>query len=163
MQVEAVYPAAGRSQDPSTGQMALNGHDKSDPEANDEFSNTIERIMANVEAQEEEDGGSSPMGPLTAADLKDLSLLCSIQSSRKRAISDDDLGFADVDPSLTGQLIECLQKQVILASAVDLVSEGHAVIQKIHEREIDISIDQVSANPNPSTNLSWCRDFQEKV
>jgi len=92
----------------------------------DEFTSTVERILAASESRED--------NHLTAKDLSDLSVLCTMQSTRKRAL-DADLGFADVNSDLTGQLVESLQKHVVLAAGVDFVQEGYNALRKLNETD----------------------------
>jgi hypothetical protein len=109
------------------------------PQAQDaaaDFSATVERILASAEHRE-----SSP--PMLGTEMSQLSMLCSLQASRNRGIV-DDLGFADVDPDLTGQLVETLEKHVALASSVELNKQAYTIIQKIKNKEYKFTIDQVS-------------------
>jgi len=46
-----------------------------------------------------------------------------------------DLGFSDVDPNTTGQLVEALQALAALASSVDWVGEGLKVVQQVQTGE----------------------------
>lgn len=89
----------------------------------DFFTNTIERVLATSESR-----GESHLEPFTAKELSSLSALCTKQANRKGHL-DADLGFADVDPSTTGQLVEGLQKHVTLASSIDFVQEGYKALQ----------------------------------
>jgi hypothetical protein len=110
------------------------------PQAQDasaDFSGTVERILAVAEQRE-----SSP--PFLGTEMSQLSMLCSLQSSRQsgRGIA-DDLGFADVDPDMSGQLVETLEKHVAMASSVELNKQAYAIVQKIKNKEYKFTIDQV--------------------
>jgi hypothetical protein len=98
------------------------GGDSSDT-TTDVFTSTIERILQTSESR-----GESHLQPFTAKELSALSALCTQQSSRKGSL-DADLGFADVDASLAGQLVEGLQKHVTLASSIDFVQKGYKALQ----------------------------------
>jgi hypothetical protein len=101
---------------------------------------TVERILSTAEQRE----APSHQGPFTANEVSNLSRLCSLQSSKRQGISSDDLGFADVDPDMTGQLVEYLEKHVALASGLDLIRESFAHIQRIKNKETKFTMDVVS-------------------
>ena len=115
------------------------------PPSSDNFSGTVERILTVAEPRE-----SSP--PFLAAEISSLSVLCSVQSSRKGLA--DDLGFADVDPDMTGQLVEYLVKHVAVASSIEVNKEAYSVIRKIKSQEVAFTIDQVSHHQ------SWRKKIQ---
>lgn len=83
----------------------------------DPFTATVERILSAAEEREE--------GHLTEKDLKALAELC----SSTIAPSSSFLGFADVDASYTGQVVEGLQKLVAAASSIDFVQAGYRALQ----------------------------------
>ena len=95
--------------------MNVDDDDKND----DVFTTTVERIL-------------SSNAPLTSKDLSDLTMLCS--QPHNPLVS---LGFSDVDPSLTGQLVEALQKLVTAASGVDLVKEGYQNVSNVSVVSLD--------------------------
>lgn len=109
-------------------------------EGNDDFSLTVERILSTAEQRE----APSHQGPFTANEVSNLSRLCALQSSKRQGSSSDDLGFADVDPDMTGQLVEYLEKHVALASGLDLIRESFAQIQRIKNKETKFTMDRVS-------------------
>lgn len=88
-----------------------------------DFTGTVERILQASEGRH-----------LTSKELSALSVLCTTQSSSKRGL-DDDLGFSDVDPNTTGQLVEALQAHAALASSVDFVGDGLKVVQQVNTCE----------------------------
>jgi hypothetical protein len=105
----------------------------------DDFTGIVERILTMAD-QRETDGP-----PLTPSDISTLSMLCSAQSSNRLLQGMvDDLGFADVDPDETGQLVEYLEKHVALASNIDVIRESYSIIQKIKNKEVSFTIDGVS-------------------
>jgi hypothetical protein len=99
-----------------------------------DYSGTVEKILSQVDHR-----GEGAHEPLTIYEISALSNLCSVQS---RPL--EDLGFADVDPDVTGSLVELLSKHVAAAATVDIVSETYAMTQKIKQREVEFSFDQVS-------------------
>lgn len=119
----------------------------------DEFTDTIERILAAQDSREEEanlgsSNNSSSMGPLTQAEISKLSMLCTLQSSRRRSLS-GDLGFADVDPELVAELVTLLGKHVNLASNVDLITAAYQAIQQSQARGSRANVEQVRFRLNP--------------
>jgi hypothetical protein len=104
----------------------------------DDFTGIVERIL--IRANQRESDGP----PLTANDISALSRLCSAQSSNRLQGMSDDLGFADVDPDETGQLVEYLEKHVAVASNIDVIRESYSIIQKIKNKEVSFTIDGVS-------------------
>lgn len=86
-------------------------------QSNSDFTEILERILQSSEGRH-----------FTSKELSALSILCTTQSNSKGL--DADLGFSDVDPSTTGQLVEALQTHVALASTVDWVGQGHKAMQQ---------------------------------
>lgn len=114
--MDSKMPAVANSVPPSNASSSNN---------DDYFTNAVERILSALESRSDEH--------LTAKDLSDLSMLCTLQYNNRNQGLNVDLGFADVDPSLTGQLVEALQKHVALATTVDFVQEGYQVIHQVHD------------------------------
>lgn len=110
-----------------------------------DFSDTVERILSTLEQRG--DDHDPAHGPLTRAELSKLSLLCAQQqqlfsgttskprttgsASKADSILDEDLGFADVDADMIGQLVEYLEKHVALASVVNIVQASYNAIQSL--------------------------------
>jgi hypothetical protein len=116
-----------------------------------DYSGTVEKILSQVQHR-----GEGAHEPLTSYEISALSNLCSVQTSPL-----EDLGFADVDSDVTGQLVELLGKHVVAAASVNMVSETYAVTQKIKRREVEFSFDQVSYLLVISTHsFRLCREFQ---
>ena len=100
----------------------------------------VERILANAEHRQEDN--NSGQGPLSPSELSNLSVLCSMQTSRKQGIA-DDLGFADVDPDMIGQLVELLEKHVTMASNLDVFRDAFHFLKSRKSTADGVSIDQV--------------------
>jgi hypothetical protein len=96
--------------------MAVTESTPNPPE--DHFTDTIERILSAAEGRE---------GHLIDQDLDALTQLCTYQASLRSL--NGPLGFADVDVSWTGQLMEGLQLLVAMASSIDFVQAGCQCIQ----------------------------------
>ena len=123
-------------------------------EASVMFSDTVERILSTLEQRGEDHDPAH--GPLTRAELSSLSVLCAQQQqmfSKKKsdtlggaaAILDDDLGFADVDADMIGELVEYLEKHVALASAVNIVQSSYDAIRSLRSGSSEVaSMNKVS-------------------
>ena len=94
----------------------------------DNFSETVERLLTTLEHR--------PNGKLTAPELSQLSMLCSLPTTS------EDLGFADVDADMMGQLVQQLEKQVALVSNINLLQLTFGVFQKSKSGESK-SVDHV--------------------
>lgn len=112
-----------------------------------DFSSTIERIVSTLEQRG--DNHNPHHGPLNDSEISKLSMLCSQQTEHLRSINNhnkakenygsgtqshilnDDLGFADVDADMMGELVEYLEKHVALASGIDLIQSSYRMIQTL--------------------------------
>jgi hypothetical protein len=123
-----------------------------------DFSSAMERILATLE--ERGDYHKPNHGPVSPAELSMLSILCTLQQQRygttlKIAESstaendgsdnglEDYLGFADVDTDTTLQIVEYLERNVSLASGVNLVQSAFQEIQRIDPDGGRKNVDQV--------------------
>ena len=125
-----------------------NGAPPAPPAAENDFSFAVERVLSYAEQRQ-----SSP--PLSSQELSTLSTLCQVQASRKGGIA-DDLGFADVDPDMTGQLVELLEKHVAMASSIELNKEAYTIFRKSKNKEIDLTVDQVRFFRYNTTESLFC-------
>jgi hypothetical protein len=116
--------------------------------SNADFSSTVERILAAL-GQRGEDHDPHH-GPLHKMELSRLSMLCTKQqqlgtnsnqgtiastTDDKNVLLDDDLGFADVDADMMGELVEYLEKHVALASTINLIRSTHKAVQHLKSGE----------------------------
>lgn len=73
---------------------------------------------------------------MTAGELQALSELSATQSSMQQGGKlTDDLGFADVDAELVGQLVGMLEKHVVAASSIDIIQKSYNAAKKIREKQ----------------------------
>eukprot|EP00934_Nitzschia_sp_Nitz4_P001911 Nitzschia sp. Nitz4//scaffold222_size33694//5413//10644//NITZ4_007861-RA/size33694-augustus-gene-0.23-mRNA-1//-1//CDS//3329542588//1911//frame0 len=100
----------------------------------DDCSVTMERIVSAAELR----GNHPILGPLQASELSALSRLCAYLREKHEGLS-NDLGFADADANLTGQLVGLLQTQISLAANVDLIQEAMLFVKR---RDHSITLDQ---------------------
>jgi hypothetical protein len=113
MQVDGKPPAV------STTNAAASGSD---------FSTVVERILSTAERRES--------SLLTSGELQALSELSAAQSSMQQGGKlADDLGFADVDPDLIGQLVGTLEKQVVAASSINIIQLSYDAAKSIQTKQ----------------------------
>jgi hypothetical protein len=92
------------------------------------FSTVVERILSTAERRES--------SLLTPGELQALSELSAAQSSMQQGGKlADDLGFADVDPDLIGQLVGTLEKQVVAASAINIIQLSYNAAKAIQTKQ----------------------------
>ena len=58
----------------------------------------------------------------------------------------EDLGFADVDPDVIGQLVMYLEKHVTLAASVDVIQESYGVAKQLQSQESPVSMEEVRSH-----------------
>jgi hypothetical protein len=147
-------PAARRRRSSSDGDGARR---PSNTNGSIDFSKTVERILSTLEQRGEDHDPEH--GPLTRTELSKLSLLCTHQqqqrfgggneATRADSILNNDLGFADVDVEMIGQLVEYLEKHVALASVVNIVQACYQAIQSLRSGSGEVtSIQKVSVKRN---------------
>jgi hypothetical protein len=139
MQVDGKPPAV------STTNAAASGSD---------FSTVVERILSTADRRES--------SLLTPGELQALSELSATQSSMQQGGKlADDLGFADVEPDLIGQLVGTLEKQVVAASGINIIQLSYNAAKAIQTKQSPgnnskLTMDQAS----PVFDL--CRSFAHK-
>ena len=161
--METSFPGPEHPADVFEETMSNNHRRNSNSSNNqDGFTDAIERILAAQDSREEEENlgtssSSVSKGPLTHSEISKLSMLCTLQSSRKKSIS-SDLGFADVEPDLVAELVTLLEKHVNLASNVKVIRAAHQAIQQTQVRGNRVSVDQVRSklDYNMKAALIFC-------
>jgi len=100
------------------------------------FTDTIERILSMAEGRD---------GYMSDQDLQALTDLCTrqheglrVQSSQGSFQRGSFLGFADVDISWMGQVVEGLQRLIVGASSVDWIQAGYQGIQACKDDDGDL-------------------------
>jgi hypothetical protein len=112
-----------------------------------DFSDTVESILATLEKRG--DNHDPHHGPLNRTEMSKLSMLCSQQQQQQQqqtikangnndktrtggqVVLNEDLGFADVDVELVGELVEFLEKHVALASNINIIQSSNDIAKKI--------------------------------
>jgi hypothetical protein len=104
------------------------------------FRDTVDRLVQRVNLHEGREGGSgggggahhdsSKLGPLTCAELGELSLLCSLAKTLPESTEAEPTGFATVEADQLGALTEMLDRHVNLATGVNLVQQAVKVIEE---------------------------------
>ncbi|KAL3921434.1 MAG: hypothetical protein SGILL_002747 [Bacillariaceae sp.] len=134
---------------PAARRRSSNGSQRNNSDSEGEFSTTVERILSTLEQRGE--NHDPAQGPLTRLELSKLSELCAQQqqlfgssnnkgaAAASQAILDNDLGFADVDPDMIGELVEYLEKHVALASGVNIVQASYHAIRSVRSDSGDVS------------------------
>jgi hypothetical protein len=113
-----------------------------------DFSDTVESILAALEKRG--DNHDPHHGPLNRTEMSKLSMLCSQQQQQQQTIKangnndktriggqvvlNEDLGFADVDVELVGELVEFLEKHVALASNINIIQSSYDIVKKIKSK-----------------------------
>ena len=103
-------------------------------EQHDKFVDTVGRIVLRVNMAEGHEGSpdkkNAPLegqGPLTAQELSELSLLCTLQTTLKE--NDNDIGFANVEGDQLSNLIELLDEHVNLAVGAQIICKALEVMK----------------------------------
>ena len=131
-----------------------------------DYSDTVESILAALEKRG--DNHDPHHGPLNRTEMSKLSVLCSQQQQQQQqqtikangnndntrvggqAVLNEDLGFADVDVELVGELVEFLEKHVALASNINLIQSSYDIIKKIKSKGAGYSnFDEVRYTQDP--------------
>jgi hypothetical protein len=140
MQVDGKPPAVSTTNDAASGS---------------DFSTVVERILSTAERRES--------SLLTSGELQALSELSAAQSSMQQGGKlADDLGFADVDTDLIGQLVGTLEKQVVAASAINIIQLSYNAAKAIQTKQSPGNNSKLTTMDQASPVVDLCCSFAHK-